>query len=99
MLAVAVSLTSLILTGCASLDARLTSAAQAKGKASAGIDIGRLPDDCYVTEAHAPLLIGPDARSILKRERAALDRQNARTIRCADFFDDLAEHLAAGVVE
>lgn len=96
MLAVAVSLTSLMLTGCASLDARLTTAAQSKGKTSAGIDIGKLPDDCYVTEAHAPLIVGAEVRSILKRERAALDRQNARTIRCADFFDDLADHLAAG---
>lgn len=82
------------LSGCGHLDARLKSAARDSGIASAGVYIGEWPDDCRKTEPHAPLVVGAEVRSVLKRERAALDRQNARTLRCADYFDDLADHLA-----
>jgi hypothetical protein len=48
------------------------------------------PDDCRKKEDHAPLIDGAEAKSVLKRERQALDRQNARTDRCADFYNGLA---------
>jgi hypothetical protein len=31
--------------------------------------------------------------TILKRERDALDRQNARTDRCAEYYDELARGM------
>ncbi|MDX4076541.1 hypothetical protein [Brucella sp. NBRC 113783] len=51
------------------------------------------PDDCRRKEAHAPLVEGQEKLSILKREREALDRQNARTDRCAGFYDGLKGEL------
>ncbi|WP_064681749.1 hypothetical protein [Rhizobium bangladeshense] len=41
-----------------------------------------------VQEAHAALTEGTEKLSALDRERAALDRANARVIRCADHIDD-----------
>ncbi|MEO3997166.1 hypothetical protein [Mesorhizobium sp. CAU 1732] len=81
-----------ISTGCASIDAaRLAGASQ--GVSDAGLTIGVLPDDCRTIEPHAALVDGAEIRSVLKRERAALDRANARVTRCADYHDDLVEHL------
>ncbi|WP_369522266.1 hypothetical protein [Brucella anthropi] len=51
------------------------------------------PEDCRRKEAHAPLVEGQEKLSILKREREALDRQNARTDRCAGFYDELKRGL------
>ena len=93
-MAVAAALLSVTLSGCASLDAQLKASAQDKGRASAGVNIGQWPDDCRVTEPHAPLIVNTEAISTVKRERAVLDRQNARTLRCAYYFDDLADHFA-----
>lgn len=81
-------------TGCAGLDrARLAAGADRQGKAAAGLAIGDLPEDCRLREPHAPLYEGAEARSVLKRERGALDRANDRVTRCADYHDDLVEHL------
>lgn len=92
-LAVSIALTS---TGCASLDrARLGAAAERQGKAAAGTTLGALPDDCRKREAHAALVEGAEARGVLKRERAALDRANDRVERCATYHDDLAAGLEA----
>jgi hypothetical protein len=85
---------ALILSGCASADlARLDAAAKRQGVASAGLTLGDLPDDCRTVEPHAPLHEGAEVRSVLKRERASLDRANARVLRCADYHDDLVDHL------
>lgn len=93
-LAAPVVLTALILSGCAGRDlARLDAAGKRQGVAAARLALGGLPDDCRASEPHAPLYEGAEARSILKRERAALDRANARVGRCADYHDDLVEHL------
>lgn len=51
------------------------------------------PDDCRKTEAHAAVTEGAEVRSILIRERGQLDKQNARTRRCADYYDDLKSKL------
>ncbi|KAB2784086.1 hypothetical protein F9K99_03870 [Brucella anthropi] len=68
-------------------------AAEKQGKAQARIVPAEYPDDCRKNEPHAPLIEGAEVRSILKRERAALDRQNARTDRCAEFYDSWARGL------
>nr|WP_245411714.1 hypothetical protein [Phyllobacterium leguminum] len=60
-----------------------------QGQSQARVTLPPLPTDCHVRETHAPLTIGAEVLSILKRERQALDRQNARTGRCADFYDGL----------
>jgi hypothetical protein len=77
------------LSGCTSLDRQLRAAATVQGRAEARVTLPDWPDDCRQTEPHAPLVPGGEVRSALKRERAALARQNARTRDCADLYDDL----------
>lgn len=62
-----------------------------QGQSQARVNLPAYPDDCGLKEAHATLVEGAEIRSVLKRERQALDRQNARTDRCAGFYDDLVE--------
>lgn len=95
-LAVLIAMTS---TGCAHLDrARMAAAAERQGVAAAGLTIGALPEDCRTREPHAALVAGIEIRGVLKRERAALERANDRVIRCADYHDDLVDHLAKGEI-
>lgn len=54
-----------------------------------------LPSDCRVKEAHAPLYVGAEALVVLKQERRALDRANARVGRCAGFYDATKAGLEA----
>ena len=82
-------LIAMILSSCAS-SRLLQEAAQQQGQALADKSLPAYPDDCRTKESHAPLSDGFEIRSILKRERQALARQNARTDRCADFYDGLA---------
>ena len=82
-------LITMTLSSCAS-DKLLQEAAERAGQAQAERQLPAYPDDCRKKEDHAPLIDGGEARSVLKRERQALDRQNARTDRCADFYDGLA---------
>lgn len=89
-LAVLMMLTS---TGCGNLEKRLNTAATTTGTVKAAVTLPALPDDCRASEAHATLTVGAELRSILKRERSALDRANARTGRCADFYDDTKERF------
>ncbi|MDH7787630.1 glycogen synthase [Ochrobactrum sp. 19YEA23] len=81
------------MTGCANLDRQLKQAATAQGAAQARVTLPGYPEDCRAKEPHAALTEGAEIRSILKRERDALDRQNARTDRCAGFYDDLAKGM------
>lgn len=80
----------LTLSGCANLNKQ---AATVQGTAQARVSLPRYPDDCRMKEVHAALAAGVEIRSILKRERAALDRQNSRTDRCAQFYDDLSSRI------
>lgn len=75
-------MTALILSGCGSLDKRLVDAAVQKGVSEASVPLPARPTYCAETEAHAAMKEGDEIRSVLKRERAALDRQNARTRFC-----------------
>ena len=79
---------------CSTMEKRLNSAASEIGQSQAKVNLPDLPDDCRVKEPHAALTEGAEARSVLSRERAALDRQNARTDRCATFYDDTKGRLA-----
>jgi len=83
----------MISTGCASLDERAEAAGARAGAAAARVTLPPLPEDCRAQEAHAVLVAGVEARSIVKRERAALDRANGRVARCAANYDAVAEAL------
>lgn len=92
-----VSLTAMTLTGCAGLEKQLRASARDKGTAGAQVNLPILPEDCRTQEPHAPLVEGVEVRSVLKRERAALDRANDRVRRCAeDFYDPLRRDLMSG---
>lgn len=65
-------------------------AAEQTGRAQAERQLPAYPDDCRKKEDHAPLIDGAEVRSVLRRERQALERQNARTDRCAEFYDGVA---------
>lgn len=87
----------LTFSGCANLDKRLGKSAETTGTVKAAVNLPALPDDCRASEPHAALTTGAELRSVLKRERGALDRANARTGRCAGFYDDVKsnfQHLA-----
>ncbi len=85
-----------ILSSCAATDReRYRAASIAKAQTEAAAPRYLVPDDCRTTEAHAPLVVGTETVSVLARERAALDRQNARTLRCADHAQGVFDHLAA----
>nr|WP_081593561.1 hypothetical protein [Rhizobium mesoamericanum] len=73
---------------------RLKKSATVQGKIAAGINLPAWPDDCRELEAHASVDVGSELRSVLVRERSALDRQNARTGRCAAFYDDVQNKYA-----
>ena len=93
LVAPAVLTAAMSTSSCASLEAILRGHAKEKGIAAARVTLPELPADCRVKEPHAPVAVGAEARSIIKRERAALNRQNARTGRCAAFYDDVKEGL------
>lgn len=76
------------LSSCAN-DRLVGESAERAGRAKASRQLPAYPDDCRKNEDHAPLTDGAEVRSVLKRERQALDRQNARTDRCAEFYDNL----------
>ncbi|KQV83218.1 hypothetical protein [Rhizobium sp. Root1220] len=79
---------TLIVSSCNTTE-RLNKAATAQGKIQAGIALPAWPDDCQKLEPHASVEVGSELRSVLVRERNALDRQNARTGRCGAFYDDI----------
>ncbi|MBX5238612.1 hypothetical protein [Rhizobium sp. NLR22b] len=86
-----------ILSGCAgSIDRRLNIAATAQGEAQAAPQAVIVPDDCRKQEPHAALPEGAEKLSVLDRERDALDRANARVIRCADHIDDFNARQTGG---
>lgn len=75
-------------------DHRLDDAGGRLGAARAGIVLPDLPEDCRRQEPHAELVVGAEVRTVLRRERSALDRQNARGGRCAGFYDDVKAGVA-----
>lgn len=77
------------LTSCGGLERQLQESAAAQGRLDAGIEIPKQPEDCEKTEEHAALGEGSEARAILRRERAALTRQNTRGLRCWQFNEDI----------
>lgn len=79
----------MILSSCGAIEKRLGDAAEKQGQTQARVNLPDHPDDCRKKEPHAEIREGVEVRSVLARERAALNRQNERTDRCADFYDDV----------
>lgn len=77
-----------ILSSCSATE-RLNKASTARGTIEASVVLPVYPDDCRKKEPHASLEVGAELRSILVRERSALERQNSRTDRCAGFYDSV----------
>jgi hypothetical protein len=86
----------MILSGCASLDGRVKHAAAIQAHANIHYPPADMPDDCDKREPHAALTENAEVRSILKRERAALDRANDRIVRCTTHAE---EHFVIRPVE
>lgn len=86
-------LLALILTGCSTSLKQLETASKKTGQVQAGIDLPTLPPECEHLEAHAELILGEEALSVLKRERAALERQHGITMDCAQFYKDVFERF------
>lgn len=89
----AVFSTALILSSCQSLQGQLKAAGAEQGKAAARVELAPWPSRCRVQEPHAPIVEGAEVRSILVRERAALDKANGRITSCATFYDDQRQKL------
>ena len=83
----------LMLSSCGSLKQRLGIASATSGTIAAGIDLGKIPVDCYKIEPHAPLYAGVEARTTIKLERIATNNANARTARCVQFIEDRDSRL------
>lgn len=62
-----------------------------RGVTQAQLYLAELPDDCRKEEPHAALVEGYEVRTVLKRERKALERANDRVIRCSDFYDTVKQ--------
>ena len=88
LLQIASVLPILLTFSSCSLTDRLEKASTAKGVIAARTNLPPLPDDCRKKEPHAAVRVGDELRSVLVRERGALDRANARNGRCASFYDD-----------
>lgn len=91
------ALLTLTLSGCAALEARAYRAATVQGQVQARVQLPEPPEDCTRTEPHADLIVGRSKLTTLDRERAALDRQNARTLRCfgpSGWYADLQKGMA-----
>lgn len=82
-------------SSCVTTDQRIIAAAEAKGKVDAGVKLADLPADCSKLEAHAGLQAGDEIRSVLVKERGALDRANGRVTRCSAFYNDQKSKLEA----
>lgn len=88
------ALTMLMSTSCVTTS-RLTASASTQGQLKAGIALPDYPDDLKQSEPHAEVASGAECRSVLARERSALDRQNARGSRGAAWYDDVQRRFAA----
>lgn len=77
----------LICSGCAGKAGLLAKIGAEQGRTAAGVMLPDLPPDCRKQEPHAALSVGMEARLAIRAEQRATDRANARTGRCAAFYD------------
>lgn len=87
----------LIVSGCASKEARLIAAADTRGKTQAGVNLPDLPEECRQKMARVIPKYGTEKpRNTQLRWEFSADFVDRRTLRCADFYDVLKRKMAAG---
>jgi hypothetical protein len=90
---------SVLLSSCAHVSPDLRSAARSAGAEAAAnlrVDIGRLPDECYLDTPRAASRIGMEAVSVLKKADAQLRVANQSKSRCVKVHDDKRANLLRG---
>ena len=87
------ALIAVSLTGCAGIDDRLDAAATAQGELEATKQLPDLPLDCRQV-SRSGVRRGDRLDTALLKTDAALARQNARTGRCADWYDEIKAGFA-----
>lgn len=89
----------IFLVACGQTDReRIDAAAQAVGEARAAYVWPKLPSDCRRT-SRSGIRQGDRLDVAVMKADQALSRQNARTRRCADWYDQQRADAAAGGVE
>ena len=83
----------IFLTACEGIDARLGAAATAQGELEATRLLPDLPPDCRQI-SRSGVQRGDRLDTALLKTDAALARQNARTGRCADWYDEIQAGFA-----
>ena len=82
--------------GCASKEARLIAAGETQGRASAGVSLPDLPDECRQKMARVVPKYGTEKpRNTQLRWEFAADFVDRRTGRCASFYDDVKTRFGA----
>ena len=84
------------ITSCANQQAKLDEAAARQGEAQGQLkaELPPMPADCSAEEPHAALYVGLEPTIVIKAERRATARANARIRRCngaGGFYDTLRE--------
>ncbi len=82
--------------GCASKEARLIAAADTRGKASAGINLPDLPEECRQKMARVDPKYGTEKpRYTQLRWELTADNVDRRTGRCSAFYDGVKTRFGA----
>lgn len=87
----------LIVSGCASKEARLIAAADTRGKAAAGVKLPDLPEECRQKMARVIPKYGTEKpRNTQLRWEFAADFVDRRFGRCAAFYDTTKANFEKG---
>lgn len=87
----------LIVSGCASKEARLIAAADTRGKTQAGVNLPDLPAECREKMARVVPKYGTEKpRNTQLRWEFAADFVDRRTGRCATFYDATKTNFEKG---
>lgn len=87
----------MIVSGCASKEARLTASAETQGRASAGVNLPDLPAECREKMSRVVPKYGTEKpRNTQLRWEFAADFVDRRTGRCAAFYDTTKTNFEKG---
>lgn len=84
-----------ILTGCGTLDKRLTAASHEVGRQSAGVSLPPLPTRCRGAMPRVTPRAGEKWRAVQGRWQIVADGEDRRTADCAAFYDDVKAGFSA----
>jgi len=86
----------MIVSGCASKEARLTAAASTQGRVQAGVSLPDLPEECRQKMARVVPKYGTEKpRNTQLRWEFTADLVDRRTGRCAGFYDGVKARFGA----